>query len=162
MTKDETIADIVDECQKQGLGMDEQVAYVLATTEWETNHTFKPVKEAYWLSEDWRERNLRYYPYYGRGYVQLTWKDNYQKYAGITDEDLVVYPDAVMEHEIAKFVLVHGFMHGTFTGRKITDYINPAGIDFYNARRCINGTDKAKEIAEIAEAFLAGKAWDLA
>jgi hypothetical protein len=52
------------------------MAYVLATTEWETDHTFKPVREAFWKDEAWRQVNLRYYPYYGRGYMQLTWEDN--------------------------------------------------------------------------------------
>ena len=47
---------------------------VLATVEWETNKTFQPVREAYWLNEDWRRAHLKYYPYYGRGFVQLTWK----------------------------------------------------------------------------------------
>jgi hypothetical protein len=49
------------------------MAYVLATTQWETAQTFKPVREAFWKDEEWRRVNLaRYYPYYGRGFVQLT------------------------------------------------------------------------------------------
>ena len=55
------------------------VAYGLATAYHETAYTMQPVVEAFWLSESWRERNLRYYPYHGRGYVQLTWKDNYER-----------------------------------------------------------------------------------
>jgi hypothetical protein len=66
-TKSGTIEAIKWECKTQGIGLDTQVAYVLATTEWETAQTFKPVREAFWLSEDWRRRNFRYYPYYGRG-----------------------------------------------------------------------------------------------
>ena len=161
MNKQETINSIVVECKEQGLSLNEHVAYVLATAEWETNHTFKPIKEAYWLSEGWRERNLRYFPFYGRGYAQLTWEENYRKYSGPTNMDLVKYPDKVMEHEVAKFILVHGFKHGTFTGRRLEQYIDVERCDFYNARRCINGTDKATEIAQIAEEFLAGKEWDL-
>lgn len=59
-----------------------------------------------------------------------------------------------MENDIALFVLVHGFKTGTFTGRKITDYINDFETAFINARRCINGTDRAHEIAELAENYL--------
>ena len=59
-----------------------------------------------------------------------------------------------MENDIALFVLVHGFKTGTFTGRKITDYINDFETDFINARRRINGTDRAHEIAELAENYL--------
>ena len=112
------------------------------------------VREAFWLSEEWRKRNLRYYPYYGRGYVQLTWENNYQKYSDILGVDLVGNPDLAMENDIALFVLVHGFKTGTFTGRKITDYINDFETDFINARRRINGTDRAHEIAELAENYL--------
>jgi predicted chitinase len=154
-TKEGTIAAIKAECEKQGIGLPAQISYVLATVEWETGHKFKPVKEAYWKPEEWRQQNLsRYYPYYGRGYVQLTWKDNYQKYAGITGLDLVGNPDLALEPGTALFILVNGFKTGAFTGKKITDYINEDGADFYNARRVINGVDRANEIAALAEKYL--------
>ena len=41
------------------------VAYIMATVKHETNNTFEPVEEAYWLSESWRKANLRYYPWHG-------------------------------------------------------------------------------------------------
>jgi len=153
-TQSGTIKAIKSECVAQNIALDSQIAYVLATTEWETAQTFQPVREAFWLSEEWRKRNLRYYPYYGRGYVQLTWENNYQKYSDILGVDLVGNPDLAIENDIALFVLVHGFKTGTFTGRKITDYINDFETDFINARRCINGTDRAHEIAELAENYL--------
>ena len=143
------------ECQALGVGLNTQMAYVLATTQWETNQTFKPVCEAYWLSEDWRKNNLRYYPFYGRGFVQLTWKNNYEKYSNILGVDMVNEPDLAMQPKIALFVLVHGFKTGAFTGRKITDYIDETKTDFIRARRCINGTDRAHEIADVAKMFLA-------
>ncbi|NTV99551.1 MAG: carboxypeptidase, partial [Chlorobiaceae bacterium] len=74
-TKDGTIAAIKAECRAQDIGLNTQIAYVLATTQWETSQTFKPVREAFWESEEWRKKHFRYYPYYGRGYVQLTWKN---------------------------------------------------------------------------------------
>jgi len=153
-TKEGTMAAIKAECQKQGIGLPPQIAYVLATTEWETAHTFKPVREAFWKDEEWRQRNLRYYPYYGRGYVQLTWVDNYRKYSNILNIDLVKKPDLAMEPQTAMFILVHGFKTGAFTGKKITDYINEGKTDFINARRCINRLDKTEEIADIAKDFL--------
>ena len=100
------------------------------------------------------QKNLRYYPYYGRGYVQLTWKNNYEKYSGLLGIDLVGTPDLALEPGVAAFVLVHGFKTGTFTGRKISDYISADKTDFVNARRCINGLDKAYEIARLAEKFM--------
>jgi len=70
------------------------LAYYLATAKWETAGTMQPVREPFWLSENWRRLNLRYYPYYGRGYVQLTWKSNYQRQsqADRTGIDLVTNP----------------------------------------------------------------------
>lgn len=47
---------ILSECKRAGLSV-KHTAYVLATAKWETNHTMKPVREAYWLSEDWRRKN---------------------------------------------------------------------------------------------------------
>jgi predicted chitinase len=154
-SREGTIKAIQSECRAQGIGLNTQIAYVLATTQWETNQTFAPVREAYWLSEDWRKNNLRYYPFYGRGYVQLTWRNNYEKYSGLLGIDLVGEPDLALEPGVALFVLVHGFQTGTFTGRKITDYIDETKTDFLRARRCINGTDRAHEIADIAKKFLA-------
>ncbi|OEU52176.1 MAG: carboxypeptidase [Desulfuromonadales bacterium C00003096] len=154
-SKDGTIEAIKWECRAQGIGLNTQITYVLATTQWETNQTFEPVREAYWLSENWRKNNLRYYPFYGRGFVQLTWKNNYEKYSRILGVDMASDPDIAMRPNVALFVLVHGFKTGTFTGRKITDYIDETKTDFVRARRCINGTDKAHEIADIAKKFLA-------
>jgi hypothetical protein len=153
-TKEKTIESIIQECKSQGLVLNTQISYVIATTKWETAQTFKPVREAFWKSEEWRKDNFRYYPYYGRGYVQLTWENNYKKYSNILDLDLVDEPDLAMQPEIAAFILVHGFKVGTFTGRKISDYINESKSDFVNARRCINGRDKANEIAAIAEGYV--------
>ena len=153
-TKQGTIDAIRWECQAQGIGLNTQMAYVIATTEWETAKTFKPVREAFWLSESWRKKNFRYYPYYGRGFVQLTWKNNYQKYSDLLGVDMVKNPDLAMDSNVALFVLVHGFKTGTFTTRKITDYININKTDFLNARRCINGMDQASKIAALAAKYL--------
>ena len=62
-------------------------------------------------------------------------------------------PDLAMEPNVALFILVHGFKTGSFTGRKITDYINGYRTDYLNARRCINGMDKARKIAELAKKY---------
>ncbi|RIV23390.1 carboxypeptidase [Fibrisoma montanum] len=153
-TKEGTMAAIVKECTFQGLTLSAQIAYVLATVEWETAKTFRPVREAFWLSEEWRRKNLRYYPYYGRGYVQLTWKYNYENYSELLDIDLVKTPDLAMEPDTALFILVHGFRTGNFTGRKITDYINEVKTDLVGARRCINGTDHDNDIAHLTQKYL--------
>lgn len=153
-TTEGTIQAIIRECKAQDIGLSTQIAYVLATVEWESAKTFKPVREAFWKDEEWRKNHLRYYPYYGRGYAQITWKYNYEKYAKLLGIDLVKDPDLAMKNDIALFILVHGFKVGAFTGRKITDYINNNQTDFIAARRCINGRDHAADIAELAESFL--------
>jgi len=155
-TKHGVIEAIKNECKSQGIGLSSQIAYVLATVEWETAQTFRPVKEAFYLrnAEQWRKENLRYYPYYGRGFVQLTWQTNYEKYSRLLGVDLVSDPDMALNGDIALFILVHGFKTGAFTGRKITDYINNHQNDFARCRRCINGNDQAIEIARLAEKFL--------
>jgi peptidoglycan hydrolase-like protein with peptidoglycan-binding domain len=72
-SKEQAIELIIQECKKQDIGLGSQIAYVLATVQWETAQTFKPVKEAFWHDEAWRQNHFRYFPYYDRGYVQLTW-----------------------------------------------------------------------------------------
>ena len=140
-------------CKAMGIGLKTQIAYVLATAQWETAHTFKPVKEAFWLSENWRKNHLHYYPFYGRGYVQLTWKRNYEKYASILGIDLAGNPDLALQANTALFVLVHGSATGTFTGRRLEEFINENKTDYKNARRVINGLDKWPEIQRLAEDY---------
>lgn len=152
-TKEGVIEAIKFECIQNGFTK-HQIAYVLATVEHETARTFKPVREAYWLSENWRKKNLRYYPYYGRGYVQITWLKNYEYFSKLLKVDMVKDPDIAMRENVALFILVHGFRYGTFTGKKISDYINSNKVDFKGARRCINGTDCDVKIAKLAEIYL--------
>lgn len=145
-----------------------KMAYDLATSYWETAGTMLPVREAYWVenAEAWRKKNLRYYPYYGRGYVQLTWDFNYKKATEYfkkvlkIDVDFVKNPDLVMNKEYAAIILFVGSEQGWFTGKKLDDYIDEIDEsdaedlqEYKNARRVINGTDKALEIANLAILF---------
>ena len=145
---------IVTYCDKHKLEYN-QAAYVLATAWHETNRTMLPVIEAYWLSEAWRKANLRYYPYYGRGFVQLTWDYNYKKAGkelGVGDA-FYNNPSLVQEPRYAAEILVLGSKEGWFTGKKLSDYIGKVNKDYKNARRIINGTDKAAKIAGEAVIF---------
>lgn len=135
------------------------LAYMLATTYHETNKTMQPVREAYWLSEDWRRRNLRYYPWYGRGYVQLTWEENYRKMGRLLGVDLVGNLDLAMDPHIAAAIMFEGMMKadstvGDFTGKCLEMYFNDFLDDPVGARRIINGTDKADLIAGYHRGFL--------
>lgn len=143
---------ILKACKKYGL-LRNQAAYVLATAYWETGRTMLPVKEAYWLSETWRKNNLRYYPWYGRGYVQLTWETNYRRAGRKLGVDMVSNKDLALDADIAAEVLVLGSKEGWFTKKKLSDYITLNKSNFKQARRIINGMDKANTIAGIAKQY---------
>lgn len=146
-------------------------AYLLATAKHETAHTMQPVRETLAKSDDgavkalekaWKAGKLPWVktPYwrkdrdgkswFGRGYVQLTHKANYQKASARTGIDLVADPSAALSPMVAARILVQGSSEGWFTGKKLSDYL-PG--DYVNARRVVNGTDKAKEIAALAQEF---------
>ena len=148
-SKDKLVAKIIEAAKAQGLEMVEQWAYILATVEWETNRTFKPVIEAYWMG-DWFRGGLEYYPYYGRGYVQLTWKENYEKFERILGLPLVKNPDLALKESVALRILVEGMKLGKFTGKGLERYINAQKVDYTNARKVVNGIDKARSIKAIA------------
>jgi len=143
---------LITACKERDL-LRNETAYVLATAYWETARTMKPVREAYWLSEDWRKKNLRYYPWYGRGYVQITWEANYKRASEELGVDLIKNKDLALDPNIAARIAVLGMIEGWFTGKKLSDYITLQKSDFVGARRIINGTDKAREIAAIAVAY---------
>ncbi len=83
----------------------------------------------------------------GRGLVQITGRDNYAKY-GIAD-----HPDQALDPVKAVEILFDGMTAGRFTGKKLADYFNDKVTDWVNARRIINGTDRAIDIAGYARTF---------
>ena len=133
------------------------LAYYLATAKWETAGTMQPVREAFWLSEDWRRANLRYYPYYGRGYVQLTWKSNYQRESqpDRTGTDLVTNPDVALQPDVAAQVLFVGMENGDFGGGGMAHYFNDTTEDPLHARQMVNVMDHAEQIAALYQSFKA-------
>lgn len=143
---------ILRECHDFGCTRN-QTAYILATAYWETARTMEPVREAFWLTEDWRRKNLRYYPWYGRGFVQLTWEANYKKAGEKLGRDFLSDPDAVMDAGNSAAILVRGMMEGWFTSKALPTYVNPQASDYRQARRVVNGMDKADEIAALARAY---------
>jgi hypothetical protein len=148
-----TVQAIIEEAQRQGITSKDQIAYILATAQHETASSFEPVREAYYLGEPQAEnfrKTLQYYPFYGRGYVQLTWKGNYQKYSDLLGIDMVNSPDLVMRPDIALFILIDGMKRGVFTTLKLDDFISDNNVDFFNARKIVNSLDQADLIARSA------------
>lgn len=109
------------------------VRVVLATIAIETAHTFKPVRESFWLPESWLWENVRYAPYWGRGYVQLTWEDNYRWYGfRIGHPELVDFPDKALQPVIAAQLLASFFVD---TGIPLV----AARHDWWECRRLVQG-----------------------
>lgn len=140
---------ILAECAKAGL-LRNQAAYVLATALWETARTMRPVRE---YGGETYLRTKKYYPYVGMGYVQLTWKANYEKAGRKLGVDFLSNPKLLLEPRYAAPILVTGMKEGWFTGKKLADYITLQKSDFTSARRIVNGTDKAASIAAIAREY---------
>lgn len=145
-----------------------QLAYCLATFKWETAHTMRPIKE--YGGNDYFNR--RYGPqtkvgkvlgntksgdgakYPGRGFVQLTGKNNYIKAGKYCNIDLVNNPEKACDAKIAYKIAIVGMLEGWFTGKKLSDYFKDGEIPKWeSARRIINGVDKAAKIASIAQQF---------
>lgn len=149
-------------------------AYALATAYHETASTMQPIKEyggTTYFTRMYDVTGAR--PdkaiangnscagdgpkYCGRGYVQLTWKNNYRRAGDHCGVDLVTYPDKAMDPAIAAKILRRGMEEGWFTGKRFSDYLPSRGRattgQYSRARYIINGTDKAQRIAEHAKAF---------
>ena len=137
-------------------------AYMLATAWLETKFTFQPIEEdgkgdgrdygkgeTYTDTKGVKHDNI----YYGRGYAQITWLKNYLangKAIGL-DEQLAIDPSKALDPSTAYQLMSQGMRNGTFTGVSLSHYIAGAKCDYFNARRIINGTDRAAEIANTAE-----------
>ncbi len=122
------------------------LAYMLATPFVETDRTMQPIEEygkgagrAYGVA-------VKGQVYYGRGYVALT------------GADLVGHPELALEPRLAALIMFEGMKGGLFTGVGLPRYFNATVDDPVNARRIINGTDRAEEIAAIHAGFLAALA----
>jgi len=132
---------------------DRMLAYVLATTWHETAFTMQPIRE--YGGESYLQ-SKPYYPWYGRGYVQLTWQENYatqDEKLGLNGA-LLANADLALDPEIAKQVLFGGMRDGDFTGRRLDDFFTTELTDWYNARTIVNAHDRASDIAGYAEKFL--------
>lgn len=132
-----------------------QAAYVIATAQHESNlgrNMIEIMPKDYQGREDLGNTQ----PddgakYVGRGYVQLTGRNNYQYWADRLGINLINNPELAEDPEIAAKILVYGMRDGTFTGRELSDHINENETDYINARWIVNGQDRAEHIALIAK-----------
>ena len=92
------------------------------------------------------------YKYRGRGFVQITWRINYEKFNGINGIDFGLEPEKIMDFDTLIKVTVDGMEKGLFVkGETLSKHINAEKKDYKSARRIINGQDKDWIIAEYAQ-----------
>lgn len=153
----ESVPLILEECKRSQL-LPNQVAYIIATAEHES-------KLGLWMEElasgrDYEGRrdlgNVQIgdgVKFKGRGYVQITGRRNYKTWGDRLGVDLINRPEIALSPDIASSILVVGMIEGAFTGVGLGEFVNQDKTDFVEARRVVNGLDKAHEIAEIAERY---------
>ena len=134
---------------------DRWLAYALATTYHETDQHMQPI-------EEYGKGRGRPYGkpdpttgqvYYGRGFVQLTWERNYKTMSDLLGVDFVNHPELALKLDNATNIMFMGMTKGLFTGKSLANYFNPTTDDWVNARRIINGLDKAQAIAMYGHNF---------
>lgn len=152
---------IVSECRHRGV-LRNQCAYILATA-WHETLRYKYMRELWGPTAAQKRYEGRKdldnvvagdgKKFLGRGFVQITGRRNYTDWSKRLGLDLIGKPELAEDPDIAVRILVDGMMFGTFTGRKLVDFVNFNKSDFVNARRVVNGTDRADDIADYAREF---------
>lgn len=158
---------ILDRWEAQGLTDLRWLAYILATVYHETAKTMQPIEEygkgkGYRYGKKIKRSGVTYVSpdmiFYGRGYVQLTWYENYETMGRLLGIDLLNSPELALHPGIAADIMFEGMTKGNshfgdFTGKSLENYFNDGKEDWVNARRIINGTDKAELIAGYGKKF---------
>ena len=156
---------IVEYGEEWGYDPDD-LAYVLSTAKHETGGWMQPIREgAHRFGPDYTDASAKRavasihakgiistnyalpsgpygQSYYGRGLVQITWYDNYLKFARILGVPLDQNPDLALEWDHALDILFLGMRDGVFTGRKLSDFNLPA--EFKQARVIVNADSHKK------------------
>lgn len=145
------IGALLDEFERRALPDVRFLAYMLATAWGECQ--WRPVREIGRGKGREYGKPINGRVYYGRGLVQLTWKDNYEKFGKLLNLPLVDEPDIALELDVAVAVLFAGMINGLFAKDKkgkphsLARYFGEGVDDPIGARRIINGTDKAEAFA---------------
>lgn len=150
---------ILDEWEKRALVDLRKLGALLGNTKRETDSTMWPIEEyGHGAGQPYGEPGSNGKVFFGRGFVQLTWERNYKLMTHLLNVDIWNDPDKALVPEIAVQILFEGCLNATsgvgdFTGKSFDDYFTGTLTDFVNARRVINGTDHAAEIAVLSEQF---------
>ena len=98
----------------------------------------------------------------GRSWVQITGRRNYSRADNALGLGgaLLAEPDLIARTDVCAGSAVNGMIQGWFTTKRFADYLpdhGPASLDqFTQARRIINGQDRAHDIADFALKFQSG------
>lgn len=151
------------------------LAYILASVFHETGGRMVPVRETFastdagaiaaldkaWKTGKLGQVSLPYWrkdkdgkSWFGRGDIQITHKENYNKLGKRIGVDLVGNPSLALDLNISAEIAIVGMLEGLFTGRKLIEFFNLKNDDPIGARAVVNGTDKAKLIAGYYKSFL--------
>src|SRR5690554_2659693 len=143
-------------------------AYMLATSYYETARTMVPVEErgrgaGRPYGGKYKQDGTVYVKpnciYFGRGDVQLTWYENYERMGRLLGIPLLERPELALVPEVSATIMIEGMTKGVsargdFTGVSLENYFNRFKDDAINARRVINGLDRAELIAGYYDRFL--------
>jgi len=160
---------IFDLWDESGYTDKRQLAYILATAWHEVKKTMQPIEEdgkgvgkpyGIYLKYE-KDKKGKHIPYtntknlfYGRGLVQLTWYELYEKIGKALKLDLLNKPELALDLTISVNIMFYGMFKGVFTGKKLSDYFNIYTNDPIGARRIINGKDCNELIATYHTKFL--------
>lgn len=154
---------ILDEWEHRKLLDKRHLGCMLGTAYLETDKTIQPIQE---YGRGWGRPYGIPSPrtgktYYGRGLVQLTWEDNYEKMGKILGIDLLYFPELALRMDIAVLIMFEGMLRadtgvGDFTGVALEDFLNDVKEDWPNSRKVINGNDRKFEYAHYAQTFHTG------
>lgn len=153
---------ILSEWERRGYTDLRWLAYMLATAFHETARRMQPITEygakSYFARYEGRKDLGNTLPgdgyrFRGRGYVQLTGRRNYHLASQKLGVDIVADPERALEPTLAAAIMFLGMTEGWFTGHELADYFNEDETDWTNARRIVNGVDKAQTIAGYARSF---------
>jgi len=139
------------------------IAYALATVQHECAGVWQPIEEygkgkgkKYGIPDKRTGQT-----YYGRGYVQCTWYDNYKMLTDAWNKqhpnaqiDFTLHPELLCIPEYAYWAMSYGMRNGSYTGVGLSKYFNDEKTDPLNARKIINGLDKAGLIAGYYDKFI--------
>jgi hypothetical protein len=148
------------------------LAYILATVYLETDKTMRPIEEYGRGAGKPYGKKLKYgrgpgkrvpyarpdHLYYGRGHTQNTWYENYEALTKAATRqgynwDFLNNPELLLQVQPSLWATFYAMSVGLYTGARLSDFFNASETDWENARRIINGLDKADLIASYAKIF---------